>query len=138
MHEAARHAIHTTETLTVSIATVTQLLEALTSLSPSSHPSKPPTSLFSSHITLHSQTLRNLVLRAHATKERLQNEVAQAHNMIAQRDSEVMRGLGEAAKRDSGAMRSIAVVTMAFLPGTFLSVSWKSFFSLSLFASKWC
>ena len=43
--------------------------------------------------------------------------------MIAQRDSQVMTGLGEAAKVDSGAMRTIAVVTMAFLPPTFLSAS---------------
>lgn len=57
--------------------------------------------------------------------------------MIAQRDSQIMTGLGEAARNDSqvmkelgaaaredsGAMRTIAVVTMAFLPPTFLSVS---------------
>jgi hypothetical protein len=41
--------------------------------------------------------------------------------MIAQRDSQVMTGLGEAARLDSGAMKTIAVVTMAFLPPTFLS-----------------
>lgn len=34
-----------------------------------------------------------------------------------------MTGLGHAAKLDSGAMRTIAVVTMAFLPPTFISVS---------------
>jgi hypothetical protein len=42
--------------------------------------------------------------------------------MIAQRDSQTMTNLGRAARTDSGAMRSIAVVTMAFLPPTFLSV----------------
>ena len=42
--------------------------------------------------------------------------------MITQRDSQVMTRLGEASKLDSGAMRAIAVVTMAFLPPTFLSV----------------
>ena len=42
--------------------------------------------------------------------------------MIAQQDSQVMTRLGESAKRDSGAMRTIAVVSMAFLPPTFLSV----------------
>lgn len=56
--------------------------------------------------------------------------------MIAQRDSQIMTGLGEAARydsqimkqlgaaarEDSGAMRTIAVVTMFFLPPTFLSV----------------
>lgn len=41
--------------------------------------------------------------------------------MIAQRDSQVMTGLGHAARLDSGAMKTIAVVTMAFLPPTFLS-----------------
>jgi hypothetical protein len=46
----------------------------------------------------------------------------QSYNMIAQRDSQVMTGLGEAARLDSGAMRTIAVVTMAFLPPTFLSI----------------
>ena len=34
-----------------------------------------------------------------------------------------MTRLGEAAKVDSGATRTIAVVTMVFLPPTFLSVS---------------
>lgn len=42
--------------------------------------------------------------------------------MITQQDSHVMTRLGESAKRDSGAMRTIAVVSMAFLPPTFLSV----------------
>jgi hypothetical protein len=42
--------------------------------------------------------------------------------MIAQRDSQVMTGLREAARLDSGTMKTIAVVTMAFLPPTFLSV----------------
>lgn len=43
--------------------------------------------------------------------------------MIAQRDSKTMTAMGEAARLDSRAMRTIAVVTMAFLPPTFLSVS---------------
>jgi hypothetical protein len=46
----------------------------------------------------------------------------QAYNMIAQRDSRTMTDLGNAARFDSRAMRTIAVVTMAFLPPTFLSV----------------
>ncbi|OCK87250.1 uncharacterized protein K441DRAFT_671069 [Cenococcum geophilum 1.58] len=40
-----------------------------------------------------------------------------------------MTSLGEAAKIDNGAMRTIAVVTMAFLPPTFLS----AIFSMSIF-----
>jgi hypothetical protein len=53
----------------------------------------------------------------------------EAYNMIAQRDSQVMTGLGEASRRDSGAMRTIAVVTMAFLPPTFLSICDPCYFT---------
>ena len=51
----------------------------------------------------------------------------QAYNLIAQRDSQVMKGIGETARSDSGAMRSVAVVTMAFLPATFVAVSSTSY-----------
>lgn len=52
------------------------------------------------------------------------------HNLIAQRDSlrniEIGKDTKEvaaASKRDSSAMKTIAVLTMIFLPGTFVSVS---------------
>ena len=54
----------------------------------------------------------------------------QVHNLIAQRDSlrhiEIGKDTKEvaaASKRDSSAMKTIAVLTMVFLPGTFVSVS---------------
>lgn len=50
----------------------------------------------------------------------------QAYNLTAQRDSQVLMGLGEATRLDSAAMRTIAVVTMAFLPSTFIAVSLTS------------
>lgn len=46
----------------------------------------------------------------------------QAFNMATQRDSQIMKELGVAATEDSSAMRTIAVVTMFFLPPTFISV----------------
>lgn len=93
-----------------------------------------------SRIDFERRMLRNLLLRAQSNKERLQNEISlvgsrkknmlvrlliflQAYNMITQRDSQVMADLGAAARQDSSAMKTIAVVTMAFLPPTFLSVS---------------
>lgn len=122
MHEAARHAIHAFEVLSVSVSTAETLQQDLLHIaSMTSRGSKRST--LQPLIAFQVQMLRNLLLRSQSNKERLQNEVAQAHNMIAQRDSKVMTGLGEAARKDSGAMRTIAVVTMAFLPPTFLSVS---------------
>ena len=73
--------------------------------------------------------------------------VLQGYNIITQRDSRVLVRMGEATQSDSTAMKTIAVVTTAFLPATFLSVSLdlvcilfklhakpvKSFFSMSFF-----
>lgn len=55
--------------------------------------------------------------------------ILQVHNLITQRDSLRNMDLGKdtkeiaaASKRDSSAMKTIAVLTMVFLPGTFVSV----------------
>jgi hypothetical protein len=37
-------------------------------------------------------------------------------------DSEVMRTIAVESKKDSSAMKTIAILTMFFLPGTFLAV----------------
>ncbi|KAI9799361.1 MAG: hypothetical protein M1833_004060 [Piccolia ochrophora] len=54
----------------------------------------------------------------------------QIFNLMAQRDTKLnlevardSKSLAAASKRDSSAMKSVAVVTIVFLPGTFLSVS---------------
>lgn len=47
----------------------------------------------------------------------------QAFNAAAQRDSRIQVRIGEDAKREASAIRAIAVVTMTFLPATFVSVS---------------
>ena len=41
--------------------------------------------------------------------------------MITQRDSKITASIAKDARRDSGSMRTIAVLTMVFLPGTFVS-----------------
>ena len=51
------------------------------------------------------------------------SQVMRQLGVAARDDSQVMKELGKAAREDSGAMKTIAVVTMAFLPPTFLSVS---------------
>lgn len=42
---------------------------------------------------------------------------------LSARDGRAMKLLAEAASRDSAAMRSIAIVTIFFLPATFMAVS---------------
>ena len=46
----------------------------------------------------------------------------QAFNTIAQYDSKIMVRISEAVQNDSAAMKTIAVLTLTFLPATFVSV----------------
>lgn len=43
---------------------------------------------------------------------------------VSVRDSSVMKTLAAASKQDSSAMKTIALLTMIFLPATFVSVSY--------------
>lgn len=68
--------------------------------------------------------------------EALTNMMSAIYNLIAQKDSNVglrlanhSRTLAIESKRDSSSMKTIATVTMAFLPGTFVS----SFFAMPMF-----
>ncbi|PSN59256.1 hypothetical protein BS50DRAFT_641131 [Corynespora cassiicola Philippines] len=135
LHETARHAIHSFETLNVTVETLDTLQHQVMDLSLSKQSDKKQayaSCQIRSQFGFQVQMLRNLLHRSQSNKERLQNEISLAYNMITQRDSQVMTGLGEATKLDSGAMRTIAVVTMAFLPPTFLSAVFSmSFFNYS-------
>jgi Mg2+ and Co2+ transporter CorA len=83
--------------------------------------------------------LQGLLSRSESNKARLQNEItlvrisevwlyrlinnfSQAFNSAAQRDNKTQVRIGEEAKKETSAMKAIAVVTMIFLPATFVSV----------------
>jgi hypothetical protein len=48
-------------------------------------------------------------------------DVSQIFNLIAREDTAATIRLAEAAKRDTSSMKTLAVMTMAFLPATFLA-----------------
>jgi hypothetical protein len=142
MHETARHAIHSFETLSVLADTVETMQQQVIDLSTTQKGGSScaeASHQVRMHLDSQIRMLRSLFLRSQSNKERLQNEIAlvrvhmllvdgpvltslQAYILIAQRDSQVMKDLGEAARLDSGALKTIAVVTIAFLLPTFLSV----------------
>ncbi|KAF3034656.1 hypothetical protein E8E12_000961 [Didymella heteroderae] len=134
LHEAARHTAHCFETLGVSINTVDalrqEILETYAHKDEQDKSGKRATKQINKHIGAQLRMMRNLHARSQSNRDRLQSEIALAYNMIAQRDSRTMTELGNAARFDSRAMRTIAVVTMAFLPPTFLS----AIFSMSFFS----
>ncbi|KAF5845027.1 hypothetical protein GGP41_001165 [Bipolaris sorokiniana] len=126
LHEVTRHAIHSLETLNVAVDTLSSIQHQIASQSRRSQSmswdAQDLAESIDKQFDLQVRMLRNLHLRAQSNKERLQNEIAYVFNMITKRDSQIMTRIGEAAKEDSGVMRTIAVVTMFFLPPTFISV----------------
>jgi hypothetical protein len=80
MHEAARHAIHSFETLSVTVETVEAMQRHIVYLASKSkqkggnEPEAP--SQVRTHIAFQASMLRNLLLRSQSNKERLQNEIA--------------------------------------------------------------
>lgn len=79
---------------------------------------------------------QNLVLRTEYAEKRVQSQIAVVYQFMAQKDSKVNISLAETSatiavesKKDSSSMKAIAVLTMCFLPGTFLA----AIFAMPLF-----
>ncbi|KAF2662093.1 hypothetical protein K491DRAFT_279713 [Lophiostoma macrostomum CBS 122681] len=65
-----------------------------------------------------------------------QSQLDAVYNLVVQRDSRTSRDIAQAAKEDSAAMRTLALMSILFLPATFVS----SFFSMTMFdwqAERW-
>jgi hypothetical protein len=79
LHEISRHAIHSTETLTVASQSMEALgnrqHEVFESLMSSSKLNGAYCSEAEQHTQFHAQLLRNFRLRSQANQERLQNEI---------------------------------------------------------------
>ncbi|GKU07179.1 hypothetical protein FLAG1_10102 [Fusarium langsethiae] len=142
MHDTARHAIHVSETLEVAEKTVMSIVQQHNvfreeigsgdKLQNAGYRRVDERLLWYDHIL---QSLRH---RASANKERLLNEVQLAFNSVAQYDSRIAVRIGRATQSDSAAMKTIAFVTLAFLPGTFISALFSmSFFNVDDDTGEW-
>ncbi|KAF7510226.1 hypothetical protein GJ744_006922 [Endocarpon pusillum] len=132
LHELARHAIHSSETLDVAVETVSEMI--CHHKGPFSEEAT-PTALERSRLQqtrqlfqFQLQTLKSLKARSHSNQSRLQNEITLAFNMVTQRDSQATVRIGEAARSDSAAMKTVAVLTLTFLPATFVSAIFSTQF----------
>jgi hypothetical protein len=80
MHEMARHAIHSSETLSMSIETVEAMQQQIIDLSTTQNPGGSGRVEASRQIRMNVECqirmLRSLLLRSQSNKERLQNEIA--------------------------------------------------------------
>ncbi|KIW18371.1 hypothetical protein PV08_02659 [Exophiala spinifera] len=114
LHDLARHIIHSCEVLGVACDNVTELIDARRGgcSSPSTN-SGAIQLLRCPHndiqIAVSLRSLRNLQRRSDALKARLTNEINLGFNLVVQ--------------SDSSSMKTISLITLAFLPATFVSAS---------------
>ncbi|TAQ88901.1 hypothetical protein B7494_g2778 [Chlorociboria aeruginascens] len=76
-----------------------------------------------------SDLCRNLLLRKEFEQQRTQTQLSVVYNYMSQKDALVNIDIATETKKDSSAMKTIAVLTMVFLPGTFVA----AFYAMPLF-----
>ncbi|KAK0645977.1 hypothetical protein B0T16DRAFT_457954 [Cercophora newfieldiana] len=132
LHEIARHAIHVSETLSVASASARSLQQQLEDFRATQRRGDGPQRSHHNPFSFQVRLLEGLFARSESNKARLQNETMLASlkfliwqhgafHTAAQRDSKTQVQIGEEAKKETAAMKAIAVITMTFLPATFIS-----------------
>lgn len=133
LHDIARHAIHVTESLDVTVQNIDHIIQHhesyIARMSKKGDIPSFPQSSIQSQLQFYQTWLGSLRHRSLSNEKRLQNEIQLAFNTVAQYDAGISVKIGYAAKSDSAAMRTIAFVTLTFLPPTFIC----AVFSMSFF-----
>lgn len=141
LHEYARHAIHISETLDLANETIESMMAHQNQLAAerrvdtdggaASRQARMQMQFFQS-------MLKSLRCRSQSNHERMKNEIQLAFNTVAQFDSKVAVDIGRAAQQDSSAMKTVAFLTLAFFPATYICALFSmSYFSLDDTSGRW-
>jgi hypothetical protein len=142
LHDIARHAIHVSETLDVTVTTIEVMIACHDTYIRSAilvdDETRAAHSMLRSKLQFHNHMIRSLRYRAASNKERLSNEIQYAFNAVTQYDSRVSVEIGRAAQSDSAAMKMIAFLTLTFLPATYVCAIFSmSFFNFNPELNTW-
>ncbi|RAK87269.1 hypothetical protein BO79DRAFT_229635 [Aspergillus costaricaensis CBS 115574] len=115
LHDIARHVFHSNETLEVAEHTMQCLVEEQ-ARSYELYPdiNKGEWLQNKRNLLRRAKDFHSLKIRSRSLSERLHNEINLGFNLVSQR-------FGHDAKSDSAMMRTVAIVSMVYLPGTFVS-----------------
>ncbi|KAM7217122.1 hypothetical protein V8F06_007521 [Rhypophila decipiens] len=72
-------------------------------------------------LRIYSQQIDSCNMRLHYLRERGKNQSTVVFNLMTRADTQASISLAKSAKKDSSSMKVIAVMTMTFLPATFLA-----------------
>ncbi|KAJ5099458.1 hypothetical protein N7532_006459 [Penicillium argentinense] len=137
-HDVARHAYHVSESLDVTVNTLDHILRYH-----ESHigPKRADSDLYGKEVSVevwedvHARLaffqsyFASLRHRSVANEKRVHNEIALSFNMGAQDNAAITVEISRATKEDSGTMKTLSLVTLTFLPPTFIC----AVFSMSFF-----
>ncbi|KAH7324465.1 hypothetical protein B0I35DRAFT_509206 [Stachybotrys elegans] len=121
LHELARHAIHVSETLSVALRSLQDIQQQRRDFMATYAQTSSDWHSVHDPFQFQLRLVESILSRSSSNKERLQNEIQLAFHSAAQRDSKIQVRIGERAKAETAAMKTIAIITMVFLPGTFLA-----------------
>ncbi|KAL8882576.1 MAG: hypothetical protein Q9198_000443 [Flavoplaca austrocitrina] len=119
----ARHMIHVSETLTVALHSLQGLKEQQQEFAGQHLRWKIFNNNAKRNFNFQLQLLQSLLSRSESNKARLQNEITLAFHGESQRESKVQVRIADEARKKTASMKAIAVVTMTFLPATFVALS---------------
>ncbi|KAM3072418.1 hypothetical protein ACMFMG_009221 [Clarireedia jacksonii] len=136
MHELARHTIHASEMLEITLETLTAMIQEHDALFDGADAlgikSKTLSRQTGRDLKFQSTMLKGFHLRSKALEERLRNEISLAFSTVSQYDSRITVQISEAMRIDSFTMRNAATLGLLFLPGTFVCAIFStSFFNFS-------
>ncbi|KAI1374354.1 hypothetical protein F4677DRAFT_461415 [Hypoxylon crocopeplum] len=141
LHDIARHAIHISETLDLSVRLSESVIEEhkqlMSSISdidprgPIENPQQIKHALYDtcSRLAFFNHALFSLRCRSTSNNQRLNNEIQLRFHTDSQYDSQASIEINHSTKSDSASMRWIAIVSLVFLPANLVS----SIFSTTFF-----
>ena len=156
LHDLARHAIHVSETLDLTVRTLQSMIEyheryedaSASSLrrnqddidgkqSESSRDAGQKHYTYN-HLRFYQEAIEGLRSRSIANKDRLQNEIQYSFNLVAQEIARTTSKAQQAVQSDSSVMKTIALGTGLFIPMTFVATVFSmSFFVYAVDESRW-
>ncbi|OTA95566.1 hypothetical protein M434DRAFT_195915 [Hypoxylon sp. CO27-5] len=137
LHDIARHAIHVSETLDLSLKLFESVLQGheqlVAGLQRGLTIEKPPEFQQAyqnthSRLAFFSNALSSLRCRSTSNHQRLSNEIQLRFHTDSQYDSQVSVEISHSAKSDSASMRWISVVSLVFLPANLVSAFFSTIF----------
>ncbi|KAJ5833460.1 hypothetical protein N7474_001771 [Penicillium riverlandense] len=131
LHDIARHSIHVTESLEVTVQNVEHIVRQHEIFVNTWTDCQAETTHLemSRRLAFFQSYIGSIRLRSVSNEKRLQNEIQLAFNIVAQHDAGLTVDISRAARSDSATMKTLAFVTLTFLPPTFIS----AIFSMSFF-----